>query len=235
MNDKVAIVGSGLVGRAWAISFARGGHDVVLFDTAIGGSSSGGGGLIQPSYSAHNAHPTVTSAVTIYIPQKRLGTEPACAAAITALNGGQSLRRIAASSPLPELHGFTLPVTSEVTARVWIQRAVRWPDQALRRQVTDLRWDYRRAREHSVCWAVGTHAHDALSHQAKPAPFAGKCRAPYRSWQCAPTRNIRLRFRDILWLTTRHMSQLHRCAIRNIAKPNAGVQRLIAGSSPHPN
>ena len=33
MNDKVAIVGSGLVGRAWAISFARGGHDVVLFDT----------------------------------------------------------------------------------------------------------------------------------------------------------------------------------------------------------
>ena len=32
MNDKVAIVGSGLVGRAWAISFARGGHDVV-FDT----------------------------------------------------------------------------------------------------------------------------------------------------------------------------------------------------------
>jgi L-gulonate 3-dehydrogenase len=32
MNDKVAIVGSGLVGRAWAISFARGGHDVVLFD-----------------------------------------------------------------------------------------------------------------------------------------------------------------------------------------------------------
>jgi 3-hydroxyacyl-CoA dehydrogenase len=33
MNDKVAIVGSGLVGRAWAISFARGGHDVVLFVT----------------------------------------------------------------------------------------------------------------------------------------------------------------------------------------------------------
>ena len=33
MNDKVAIVGSGLVSHAWAISFARGGHDVVLFDT----------------------------------------------------------------------------------------------------------------------------------------------------------------------------------------------------------
>ena len=32
MTDKVAIVGAGLVGRAWAISFARGGHRVMLFD-----------------------------------------------------------------------------------------------------------------------------------------------------------------------------------------------------------
>ena len=32
MTDKVAIVGAGLVGRAWAISFARGGHHVMLFD-----------------------------------------------------------------------------------------------------------------------------------------------------------------------------------------------------------
>ena len=32
MTDKVAIVGAGLVGRAWAITFARGGHDVMLFD-----------------------------------------------------------------------------------------------------------------------------------------------------------------------------------------------------------
>ena len=29
---KVAIVGSGLVGRAWTVSFARAGHDVVLWD-----------------------------------------------------------------------------------------------------------------------------------------------------------------------------------------------------------
>ena len=29
---KVAIVGAGFVGRAWAISFARGGHDVALWD-----------------------------------------------------------------------------------------------------------------------------------------------------------------------------------------------------------
>jgi len=32
MTDKVAIVGAGLVGRAWAITFARGGHRVMLFD-----------------------------------------------------------------------------------------------------------------------------------------------------------------------------------------------------------
>ncbi len=30
--SKVAIIGSGFIGRAWAISFARGGHDVVLWD-----------------------------------------------------------------------------------------------------------------------------------------------------------------------------------------------------------
>jgi len=30
--SKIALVGMGLVGRAWAISFARAGHDVVLFD-----------------------------------------------------------------------------------------------------------------------------------------------------------------------------------------------------------
>ncbi len=30
--SKVAVIGSGFVGRAWAISFARGGHDVSLWD-----------------------------------------------------------------------------------------------------------------------------------------------------------------------------------------------------------
>src|SRR5260370_1154480 len=30
--SKVAIVGAGFVGRAWAISFARAGHDVALWD-----------------------------------------------------------------------------------------------------------------------------------------------------------------------------------------------------------
>jgi L-gulonate 3-dehydrogenase len=30
--SKVAIIGSGFVGRAWAISFSRAGHDVALWD-----------------------------------------------------------------------------------------------------------------------------------------------------------------------------------------------------------
>ena len=32
MPDKIAIIGAGLVGRAWAISYARGGYRVALFD-----------------------------------------------------------------------------------------------------------------------------------------------------------------------------------------------------------
>jgi L-gulonate 3-dehydrogenase len=34
MTDKIAIVGSGIVGQSWAISFARGGFAVSLFDSA---------------------------------------------------------------------------------------------------------------------------------------------------------------------------------------------------------
>ena len=30
--SKVAVIGAGLIGRAWAISFARAGHDVFLSD-----------------------------------------------------------------------------------------------------------------------------------------------------------------------------------------------------------
>lgn len=36
VNDSVAIVGSGLIGRAWAMIFARAGWDVRLFDSAEG-------------------------------------------------------------------------------------------------------------------------------------------------------------------------------------------------------
>ena len=34
--SKIALVGMGLVGRAWAISFARAGHDVVIWDEKPG-------------------------------------------------------------------------------------------------------------------------------------------------------------------------------------------------------
>lgn len=36
IDRKIAIVGTGLVGRAWAIAFARGGCRVALFDPAEG-------------------------------------------------------------------------------------------------------------------------------------------------------------------------------------------------------
>ena len=32
MSEKIAIVGSGLIGRSWAVLFARGGYSVVLYD-----------------------------------------------------------------------------------------------------------------------------------------------------------------------------------------------------------
>ena len=36
--SKVAVIGSGFVGRAWSISFARGGHDVALWDAGPAGA-----------------------------------------------------------------------------------------------------------------------------------------------------------------------------------------------------
>ena len=36
MARKVAIIGAGLIGRAWAITFARGGYDVAITDTEVG-------------------------------------------------------------------------------------------------------------------------------------------------------------------------------------------------------
>jgi 3-hydroxyacyl-CoA dehydrogenase len=35
----IAIVGAGLIGRAWAIAFARGGHDVRLYDDVVGAAA----------------------------------------------------------------------------------------------------------------------------------------------------------------------------------------------------
>jgi 3-hydroxyacyl-CoA dehydrogenase len=36
MAGKIAIVGAGLIGRSWAIVFARGGHEVALYDADSG-------------------------------------------------------------------------------------------------------------------------------------------------------------------------------------------------------
>jgi L-gulonate 3-dehydrogenase len=36
LTDKVAVIGSGLIGRSWAISFSRAGYDVALYDAAPG-------------------------------------------------------------------------------------------------------------------------------------------------------------------------------------------------------
>jgi 3-hydroxyacyl-CoA dehydrogenase len=40
MSDRIAIVGSGFIGRAWAISFARGGHEVALWDPVPGAAQA---------------------------------------------------------------------------------------------------------------------------------------------------------------------------------------------------
>src|SRR5688500_10999017 len=36
MTERVAIIGTGLIGRAWAVAFARGGCRTVLWDPAAG-------------------------------------------------------------------------------------------------------------------------------------------------------------------------------------------------------
>ena len=40
MADKVAVIGSGLIGRAWAISFSRAGHTVALYDAVEGAAAA---------------------------------------------------------------------------------------------------------------------------------------------------------------------------------------------------
>lgn len=52
---KIAIIGSGLVGRSWAISFARGGHDCWLWDATDGAAEAAVGyiGKILPDLEAN--------------------------------------------------------------------------------------------------------------------------------------------------------------------------------------
>jgi 3-hydroxyacyl-CoA dehydrogenase len=44
---KIAIIGSGLVGRSWAISFARAGHDAYLWDSQSGAAEAAVGYIEQ--------------------------------------------------------------------------------------------------------------------------------------------------------------------------------------------
>jgi L-gulonate 3-dehydrogenase len=48
MSKKVTMIGAGLVGRAWAISFARGGYDVVLYDSQPGVAAKSAAALAAP-------------------------------------------------------------------------------------------------------------------------------------------------------------------------------------------
>ncbi len=54
--SKIAIIGSGLVGRSWAISFARGGHDAFLWDSQDGAAEAAIGyiGKILPDLEAND-------------------------------------------------------------------------------------------------------------------------------------------------------------------------------------
>ena len=68
MPDKIAIVGAGLVGSAWAIVFARAGHRVALYDGTEGQCEAAlaridtnlealeGHGLIDDPAAARGAH-----------------------------------------------------------------------------------------------------------------------------------------------------------------------------------
>jgi 3-hydroxyacyl-CoA dehydrogenase len=54
--SKIAIIGAGLVGRSWAISFARGGHDCFLWDAEPGAAEAAIGYIRQilPDLQAHD-------------------------------------------------------------------------------------------------------------------------------------------------------------------------------------
>jgi 3-hydroxyacyl-CoA dehydrogenase len=61
MKERVAIVGSGLIGRAWAIVFAGGGCDVTLYD-AVAGVADKARGLVAEGLDELAAHGLVKDA-----------------------------------------------------------------------------------------------------------------------------------------------------------------------------
>ncbi len=61
VNERVAVVGSGLIGRSWAIVFAGGGRDVALYDSAAG-IATRAGALVAEGLAELAAHGLVNDA-----------------------------------------------------------------------------------------------------------------------------------------------------------------------------
>ena len=61
VNERVAIVGSGLIGRAWAIVFAGGGCEVALYD-AVAGVAEKARGLVAEGLDELATHGLVKDA-----------------------------------------------------------------------------------------------------------------------------------------------------------------------------
>ena len=61
VNRRVAMIGSGLIGRSWAIVFAGGGFDVALYDPAPGGADQARG-LVSEGLEELSAHGLVEDA-----------------------------------------------------------------------------------------------------------------------------------------------------------------------------
>ena len=56
--EKIAVIGSGLIGRAWATVFARAGHSVKMYDNAAGAVDKALGLIEQGLDELNNAEPT---------------------------------------------------------------------------------------------------------------------------------------------------------------------------------
>jgi L-gulonate 3-dehydrogenase len=61
VNQRVAIIGSGLIGRSWAVVFAGGGFDVALYDAASGVADQAHG-LVSDALEELSAHGLVKDA-----------------------------------------------------------------------------------------------------------------------------------------------------------------------------
>lgn len=80
MTGKVAVVGSGLIGRAWAISYARAGHDIALYD-AMAGAAEAALGFIDSVLADLHANNLLNGHAPEAV-RARIATAPSLAAAL---------------------------------------------------------------------------------------------------------------------------------------------------------